>query len=54
MCGIAGFAGWEADGAELARMCDALRHRGPADEGMRAVEGVGLGMRRLTRSPDSA
>ncbi len=48
MCGIAGFAGWDADGAELARMCDAIRHRGPDDEGLRAVEGVGLGMRRLS------
>jgi asparagine synthase (glutamine-hydrolysing) len=48
MCGIAGFAGWDADEAELARMCDAIRHRGPDDEGLRAVAGVGLGMRRLS------
>jgi asparagine synthase (glutamine-hydrolysing) len=48
MCGIAGFAGWEAEAAELARMCDAIRHRGPDDEGLRAVSGVGLGMRRLS------
>ncbi len=48
MCGIAGFAGWEAEAAELARMCDAIRHRGPDDEGLRAVAGVGLGMRRLS------
>jgi asparagine synthase (glutamine-hydrolysing) len=34
--------------AELARMCDAIRHRGPDDWGTFAEEGVGLGMRRLS------
>ena len=29
-------------------MCDAIRHRGPDDEGLRASEGIGLGMRRLS------
>ncbi|HLS47750.1 MAG TPA: asparagine synthase (glutamine-hydrolyzing), partial [Gemmatimonadales bacterium] len=48
MCGIAGYAGWEADDAELARMCGAISHRGPDAEGRRAVAGVGLGMRRLS------
>jgi asparagine synthase (glutamine-hydrolysing) len=48
MCGIAGFAGWDASDAELTRMCDAIRHRGPDDEGLRSVSGVGLGMRRLS------
>ncbi|HEX6645475.1 MAG TPA: hypothetical protein VF037_12410, partial [Gemmatimonadales bacterium] len=48
MCGIAGYAGWDADAAELGLMCDAIRHRGPDDEGLRAVDGSGLGMRRLS------
>ena len=42
MCGIAGFVDrdghYEGAGAEqsvlLRRMCDAIRHRGPDDEGM--------------------
>jgi asparagine synthase (glutamine-hydrolysing) len=61
MCGIAGFAdshahrGWNAnsdatenDNATLGRMCDAIRHRGPDDEGRRLMPGVALGMRRLS------
>ena len=52
MCGIAGFAGWRTDGAEsaqlLGRMCGAIVHRGPDDEGHLAIPGVGLGMRRLS------
>jgi asparagine synthase (glutamine-hydrolysing) len=57
MCGIAGFA----DSADLSssldherslelvhRMCDAIRHRGPDDEGVWVDEGVALGMRRLS------
>ncbi len=52
MCGIAGFAGLslppdEAD-ALLGRMCSAIRHRGPDDEGHFTAPGVGLGMRRLS------
>jgi asparagine synthase (glutamine-hydrolysing) len=52
MCGIAGFAGLALDGAEadalLSRMCGAIRHRGPDDEGHFVAPGVGLGMRRLS------
>jgi asparagine synthase (glutamine-hydrolysing) len=57
MCGIAGFV--EAASApsplrpERARalvhdMCEAIRHRGPDDEGLLVADGVGLGMRRLS------
>ena len=61
MCGIAGFADkdildrWnpssDAAGdanATLGRMCAAIRHRGPDDEGRRVMPGVALGMRRLS------
>jgi asparagine synthase (glutamine-hydrolysing) len=49
MCGIVGMVGPGAGTeAELARMCDAIRHRGPDDWGTFAEEGVGLGMRRLS------
>src|SRR4051812_23268044 len=61
MCGIAGFADkdildrWSpsSDAAgdanvTLGRMCAAIRHRGPDDEGRRVMPGVGLGMRRLS------
>ena len=52
MCGIAGFAGLPLDDAEadalLSRMCGAIRHRGPDDEGHFVARGVGLGMRRLS------
>ena len=52
MCGIAGFAGLPVNAAEaealLSRMCGAIRHRGPDDEGHYAAPGVGLGMRRLS------
>ena len=49
MCGIVGTAGpgYVAD-AEVRRMCDAIRHRGPDDWGTFAEGGVGLGMRRLS------
>jgi len=49
VCGIAGWAGdVAADEAVLANMCDAIRHRGPDDEGYLVEEGrVGLGFRRL-------
>jgi asparagine synthase (glutamine-hydrolysing) len=61
MCGIAGFADrnihdtWRrgsagADGAAalLRGMCDAIRHRGPDDEGMHVAPGAAIGMRRLS------
>jgi asparagine synthase (glutamine-hydrolysing) len=52
MCGIAGFAGApfgaEASRERLRAMCEAIRHRGPDDEGaLVASGGVGLSMRRL-------
>jgi asparagine synthase (glutamine-hydrolysing) len=61
MCGIAGFAdtflptSWET-GLEPPRdierrlrgMCDAIRHRGPDDEGIHVAPGIALGMRRLS------
>ncbi|HSS61167.1 MAG TPA: asparagine synthase (glutamine-hydrolyzing) [Candidatus Limnocylindrales bacterium] len=50
MCGICGVAGGEpARGRELVdRMCASLAHRGPDDEGIVALDGVTLGMRRLS------
>ena len=57
MCGIAGFVeafdsaspfGLDASRALVHRMCDAIRHRGPDDEGVWVSEGVALGMRRLS------
>jgi asparagine synthase (glutamine-hydrolysing) len=51
MCGIAGFASIRGDAAmepRLRRMTDALRHRGPDEEGFLARPHVGLGMRRLS------
>ncbi len=52
MCGIAGFAGWnrspDETGAALKRMCGAIQHRGPDDEGHFVGPRVGLGMRRLS------
>lgn len=52
MCGIAGFAGWNRTPQEteamLTRMCGAIRHRGPDDEGHFVAARVGLGMRRLS------
>jgi len=52
MCGIAGFAGWNRSPDEtagtLARMCGAIQHRGPDDEGHFVGPRVGLGMRRLS------
>lgn len=51
MCGITGIV--RSDGAQidrelLGRMNDAIRHRGPDDDGFYFGEGVGLGMRRLS------
>ncbi|HEX8163333.1 MAG TPA: asparagine synthase (glutamine-hydrolyzing) [Pyrinomonadaceae bacterium] len=50
MCGIVGIVrrgGRSVDGGVLASMCDAIRHRGPDDDGFYLRESVGLGMRRL-------
>jgi asparagine synthase (glutamine-hydrolysing) len=57
MCGIAGFieSPWvrspfalDSARALAHRMCDAIRHRGPDDEGMLVEPGVALAMRRLS------
>jgi asparagine synthase (glutamine-hydrolysing) len=50
MCGIAGMAlasGAPADQDTLARMCDAMEHRGPDARGMYLDDGVGLAIQRL-------
>ncbi len=47
MCGIAGILG-DADGAVLRRMLDALRHRGPDDQGVFEDDGVAIGQTRLS------
>src|ERR1700674_4336833 len=47
ICGVAG--GDPADGSDLVhRMCAAMVHRGPDDEGIMQLDGVTLGMRRLS------
>ena len=52
MCGIAGMVQAHPDGAvdraTIHRMCEAIVHRGPDDEGIFVKAGVGLGMRRLS------
>ena len=49
MCGIAGTVGpGNVAEAQVLRMCDAIRHRGPDDWGTFVEGGVGLGMRRLS------
>jgi asparagine synthase (glutamine-hydrolysing) len=51
MCGIAGilkFGDGAADAAVVRRMCDAITHRGPDDQGNYVQGRVGLGMRRLS------
>ena len=52
MCGIAGIVDTRpdsaVDGATIHRMCEAIVHRGPDDEGIFVKAGVGLGMRRLS------
>jgi asparagine synthase (glutamine-hydrolysing) len=52
MCGIAGIVYQDRDRpvpeALVRRMCTALRHRGPDDEGLHVRGPVGLGMRRLS------
>ena len=50
MCGIAGIVRTDnapVDRRLLERMTDAIRHRGPDDDGFYFGSGVGLGMRRL-------
>ncbi|MCQ6963395.1 asparagine synthase (glutamine-hydrolyzing) [Methanolobus chelungpuianus] len=46
MCGITGF-NWK-DAKLLQNMCDAIRHRGPDDEGAYVDDSVSLGHRRLS------
>ncbi|HVG29053.1 MAG TPA: asparagine synthase (glutamine-hydrolyzing) [Pyrinomonadaceae bacterium] len=51
MCGIVGIVrrgGRTVDGGVLASMCDAIRHRGPDDDGFYLKDSVGLAMRRLS------
>lgn len=50
MCGIAGFVNKKgnADRPVLERMCDAIAHRGPDDDGFFVDENAALGMRRLS------
>jgi asparagine synthase (glutamine-hydrolysing) len=50
MCGICGVAGGDpANGRDLVhRMCSAMVHRGPDDEGSVHLDGVTFGMRRLS------
>jgi asparagine synthase (glutamine-hydrolysing) len=56
MCGIAGFVDGmtgatrdrDSRAALLHRMCDAIRHRGPDDEGVWVTPTTALGMRRLS------
>ncbi|AFV22880.1 putative asparagine synthetase, glutamine-hydrolyzing [Methanolobus psychrophilus R15] len=46
MCGITGF-NWK-DAKLLKKMCDAIKHRGPDDEGAHVDDTVSLGHRRLS------
>lgn len=49
MCGIAGIIGGRhADGAAMAGMLDALRHRGPDDQDVHVGRGATFGHRRLS------
>jgi len=51
MCGIAGFVnskGISADRALVGKMCDAIAHRGPDDDGFHVSGEAALGMRRLS------
>jgi asparagine synthase (glutamine-hydrolysing) len=50
MCGICGVAGGEPNAGRdlVARMGDAMAHRGPDDSGSVSLDGVTLGMRRLS------
>src|ERR1700677_1087752 len=52
MCGIAGIVSAAVDdrieAATIHRMCEAIVHRRPDDEGVFVKDGTGLGMRRLS------
>jgi asparagine synthase (glutamine-hydrolysing) len=52
MCGIVGIVHSDpshpASAAAVRQMCEAIRHRGPDDEGIYVTGPVGLGMRRLS------
>jgi asparagine synthase (glutamine-hydrolysing) len=51
VCGIAGIVGRTekpVEAADVHRMCQAIVHRGPDDEGLYVRGAVGLGMRRLS------
>ena len=52
MCGIAGIASTEPgamqDVETIRRMCNAIVHRGPDDDGYYVCDGAGLGIRRLS------
>ena len=51
MCGIGGivlFDGGSPDAAGMQRMVDALRHRGPDDEGFWVQSGLGMAHTRLS------
>jgi asparagine synthase (glutamine-hydrolysing) len=52
MCGIAGIvstaSGEKIEAGAIHRMCQAIVHRGPDDEGIFVKDGTGLGMRRLS------
>src|SRR3989442_6671501 len=52
MCGIVGIAYRErarpVQAEAIRRMCDAIRHRGPDDEGLFVQGATGLGIRRLS------
>ena len=51
MCGIAGIASFGEKPVlleEIQRMCEALYHRGPDEDGFYVTPDVGLGMRRLS------
>lgn len=52
MCGIAGYYNFDpqnaAQEADLRRMCDVIRHRGPDQDGYFVFDNVALGMRRLS------
>jgi asparagine synthase (glutamine-hydrolysing) len=48
MCGIAGIVGMTPEPAVLKAMADAMRHRGPDDEGFFRAPHVGLAFRRLS------
>src|SRR5678816_564040 len=51
MCGLAGFVSSDTVSDRmplLRRLTEAVRHRGPDEEGFFSAPGVGLGMRRLS------